>query len=727
MAKKASLSISHTTFFILAALLLGMPGHGNAQDRRYIREPELPAHVCVKLTSDDVPDAHNLQEAINHCPSGQAVHLTKGLFVSNPLEMKSGVSLWLDKGVILAATSDPQAYDRGTGACGTLDNKGKGCKPFLTFQDYSGGGIYGDGVIDGNGGQVIEGKDETWWQLARRAQREHKHQNAPRLIQLNNTRDVTFYRVTLRNSPNFHVAMNGVKRATFWGVKIDAPASARNTDGIDPGNSEDVTITQSFIRTGDDNIAIKAGPNGGTHNISITDNHFYQGHGMSIGSETQNGVHDILVRNLTLDGTTSGIRIKSDVTRGGLVEHILYEDVCMRANRWAVNFDTSYDKEAVGSAIPVYRDITLRHVTSDGGQLVAHGFDKEHALDITLDGVHFPEKNQWDISNTQLHTGPLQEGAPDCSAQFVPFPENSPKTVYTVGSGKSFTSIQSALSAAPDGSTIAIYPGTYREVVHVTRPDMHLIGMGRTREETVIEGDRAAFESGGTGKSAIVFAEGDGDTLEHLTITNRFHWKHPDITKDAQALALSATGDRQHFSDLHLTGYQDTLLAASHGCREDRDCHPARQLYQDSRIDGAVDFIFGDALAWFERVELHALGRPFVILTAQGRRSADQPSGYLFHQCSITADNDVKEISLGRPWRDYATVVYKECRMDPRVLPSGFTEWNHLNRLTTARYGIVDASGTGAAKGPREPHMLAVNKELRQMISTPSVFWKNSL
>ena len=72
---------------------------------------------------------------------------------------------------------------------------------------------------------------------------------------------------------------------TVWGVKIDTPQRlARNTDGIDPGNgSKNVTITHSYIRAGDDNIAIKGG-NGGATNMTISHNHFYWGHGMSIGS-----------------------------------------------------------------------------------------------------------------------------------------------------------------------------------------------------------------------------------------------------------------------------------------------------------------------------------------------------------------------------------------------------------------------------------------------------------
>ncbi|MFK4719076.1 polygalacturonase [Bradyrhizobium niftali] len=49
---------------------------------------------------------------------------------------------------------------------------------------------------------------------------------------------------------------------------------------------------------------------------------------MSIGSELDSGARDILVRNLTVDDTPSGVRTKSDVSRGGLVERVaLWERV----------------------------------------------------------------------------------------------------------------------------------------------------------------------------------------------------------------------------------------------------------------------------------------------------------------------------------------------------------------------------------------------------------------
>lgn len=360
------------------------------------------------------------------------MYLGSGEYRSGPLEMKSGVTLWVGRGAKLIAIPEPAAYDKGLGQCGRIAEKGDGCRPFISFSKTRGGGIYGEGIIDGQGGALIAGSAETWWQLARRAQAEGGNQNAPRLIQIDHAQGITFSGVTLRNAPNFHVAMNRGEGATFWGLTIDSPADARNTDGIDLGASQDVTITHSLIRTGDDNVAIKAGGNGPSSHISIIDNYFGWGHGMSIGSEVNSGARDILVRNLTLDGTTSGLRIKSDVSRGGLVEGVTYEYVCLRGNRWPVSFDAKYDPHAQGTKIPVYRQIVLRHVHGDTGVLLMRGLDEGHALDVTLEDVRFSKTATWQVEHAKVtadHSdvspplprraaGPLLRGSEVCSSAF---------------------------------------------------------------------------------------------------------------------------------------------------------------------------------------------------------------------------------------------------------------------------------------------------------------------
>jgi len=289
-----------------------------AQDSRTVTEPALPP-ICSSLDAqlsvsghslskadEDKLDTARIQQALDACSKGQGVmlhtHGTANAFLSGPLELREGVTLIVDKGTTLFASRDPALYEKSPGSCGLVNELGNGCKPLISAQHVAGAGVMGDGVIDGRGGEKLLGKDVTWWDLAEQA-RSGGRQQVPRLIVTDFADDFTVYRITLKNSPNFHIVYSHGDGFTVWGLKIDTPKrGARNTDGVDPGaGSKNITITHSFIRTGDDNVAIKGGT-GGLTNMTVSHNHFYWGHGMSIGSETNGGVSKIRVFDLSLDG-----------------------------------------------------------------------------------------------------------------------------------------------------------------------------------------------------------------------------------------------------------------------------------------------------------------------------------------------------------------------------------------------------------------------------------------
>ena len=390
----------------------------HAQDARAVSEPVLPPECTVLAAEFQAPDplpasddTQRIQRAIDQCPIGHAVRLTataqQNSFISGPLILRSGVSLVVDAGATLYATPDPHAYDRGQHTCGTNDKSGKGCKPFITVDDARGSGIMGLGVIDGQGGHAMSGTGESWWQLSRRAQKEQSTQNVPHLIVISRSQDFVLYRITLRNSLKFHVVLNQVDGFTAWGVKIDTPADARNTDGIDPISSRNVTISNSFIRAGDDNVAIKSGSAGPTENVSILHNHFYSGHGMSIGSNTDGGIRHVLVDDLSMDGTTSGLRIKSDVSRGGLVTDIHYHNVCLRNVRAPIDVDTAYDPQAEGDKIPVYSDIFFEHIHSlTPGRIILKGLGVKHPLRASFDDVLIDGSPAIDAIHARFTLGP---------------------------------------------------------------------------------------------------------------------------------------------------------------------------------------------------------------------------------------------------------------------------------------------------------------------------------
>jgi polygalacturonase len=422
---------------------------------------QLVAPRGIEPSDETKLDTERLQHAIDSCVPGKALELAvdgaKNAFLSGPLELRKGVTLLVDKGVTLYGSRNPEDYATHPGSCGVVNNGRGGCRPLIHASHADGSGIMGEGTIDGRGGEKLlvysktgskdAGKPgpESWWDLANDA-RKGGNQQVPRLVIFDSSNNVTIYRITLKNSANFHVSYNNGDGFTVWGLRIDTPKTARNTDGVDPGNgSKNVTVTHSFIRAGDDNIAIKGGT-GGLTQMTVSHNHFYYGHGMSIGSETYGGVSKVLVTDLTLDGDDNALRIKSNPTRGGLVQDVTYDDVCVRDSRNPILLDTAYSYPGNGKDLfPVFKDITFRNVRiSGGGKVQFGGLDAVHRVGVKLDGVELaegPDKYRITAAHADVELGPgpvnfsvegedvkvmgkAGKGSLDsCNGRFVAFPE----------------------------------------------------------------------------------------------------------------------------------------------------------------------------------------------------------------------------------------------------------------------------------------------------------------
>jgi polygalacturonase len=425
--------------------------HG--QDLRHVTEPVIPPS-CAVLTArstgpnDAAPDTRLIQDALDRCEAGHAVELkpdgVANSFLSGPVQLRPGVTLVVDANATLYGSRDPRDYDITPGSCGVVNQAGHGCKPLIAANRVPHAGVMGDGVIDGRGGAKLSGQDVSWWDLAQEAKVKNLNQSCPRIMVLTGADDFILYRITLKNSPNFHVSYSGGNGFTAWGVIIDTPKTARNTDGIDPGNSTNVTITHCYIHAGDDNVAIKAGHGAPTTHMTISHNHFYTGHGVSIGSETDGGASAIRVSDLSIDGADNGIRIKSNSSRGGLVHDIIYEDVCIRDTKNPILMDSNYSYSGPArDKFPEFTDIVLRNVRVAGpGKITLDGFDDAHLLGITFDNVTLDDPANTKISGIHalitLGPGPVNfrpagddlkiagapgKGAPNaCDGKFVPLP-----------------------------------------------------------------------------------------------------------------------------------------------------------------------------------------------------------------------------------------------------------------------------------------------------------------
>jgi len=404
-----------------------------------------PADGAVLPESGDPAelDTARVQAALNHCKGG-VVKLTRDgdndAFLTASITVDSAI-LWIDAGVTLFASRNPDLYQK-TGNCGVLGvNDSGACNEYITVKGTS-PGIVGDGVIDGQGGEPLVGHEYSWWQMSYALREIDGSIGNPTLVNVaSGTTGLLLYRVTLHNSPKFHVKLtsapaDGVcdapgKGFIVWGVTVLTPSRwtssagykltpsyARNSDGIDPGANSIAycgVMACNTISTGDDHIAIKGGH--WVENLIIAHNHFGTGHGMSIGSETygsytdksgvvHRGVQNVTVYDLTIDADSrrvgvdahasdfNGIRVKSDSSRGGLVDNITYRDVCMRDMVNAILVSTAYNPLFAGTSYPDFRRLTfqnVRHVTCMALQqpvVTLEGFNSTlPAGPVTLDNV----------------------------------------------------------------------------------------------------------------------------------------------------------------------------------------------------------------------------------------------------------------------------------------------------------------------------------------------------
>jgi polygalacturonase len=364
-------------------------------------------------------DTAAIQKALNDSgKSGGTVRIRAGTYLSGPLTLRTKTTLQLDEGAKLQATGDQTAFLKN----GTNWLEASSSSDFVPF-------IGGKGLVDVSitGKGIIDGAGENWWGPAEEARRKKAGYTLPRprLIVLNDSKNVKVTGVTLQNSPTFHFVPTDCEDVVVEGVTVKAPAGSANTDAIDPSRCRRVLITKCDIDVGDDNIAIKSGKKVTSRefaceDITITDCIFRHGHGCSIGSETVGGVRNVTVKNCRFEGTENGIRIKSYRGKGGVIENIRYENITMKDVDPAITLTCVYGGTSAGDAVqssappegatssgteglPVMRKIQIRDVkaTAQRGAGLILGLADSVISDVVLENVEINSVTGMTVKNAK--------------------------------------------------------------------------------------------------------------------------------------------------------------------------------------------------------------------------------------------------------------------------------------------------------------------------------------
>lgn len=253
------------------------------------------------------------------------------------------------------------------------------------------------------------------------------------------------------------------------------------------------------------------------------------------------------------------------------------------------------------------------------------------------------------------------------------------------GSGN-YKTVQEAFSAIENGrkTTVFVKNGIYKEKLFLDPAKRFVTLIGEDKFNTILTYDdhtgkiSPRGDTINTRTSASFLMRADNFTAHNITFQN-------DAGINAgQAVGLESDGDKASYYNCRIIGNQDILFTNNDN---------SRQYFQDCYIEGTTDFIFGSSTVWFERCHIHSKKNSHI--TAASTPLQNQ-FGYIFNDCAMTGDSSLHNVSLGRPWRPYAAVVYIHCYIGQHIFPEGWANWNKTENYKTTRYAEYKNYGPGA-------------------------------
>lgn len=395
---------------------------------------------------------------------GGTVNVPEGIWLTGPISLRSNINLHLEKGALITFDKNPEEYPV------ILTNyegqpRLRAVSPIHAF-DEENIAITGEGIIDGNGHEwrplkefkvtrrqwqarlkkspyVIDTKEGGIWYPSKTAyegclegevsietpdalKKAALNYDLYRPVMTNLVRcnKVLIEGVTLQNSPAWNLHPLLCTNLTLRNAFIRNASFAQNGDGLDLESCRFVDIYGVKFDVGDDAICIKSGKNAigrkitvPTEHVHIRDCVVYHGHGgFVVGSEMSRGVRDVVIENCLFLGTDTGIRFKSAIGRGGVVEDITIRNIQMTdIEEDAIIFTMGYtlfrlDHQASDEPdtiskedIPEFKNITIRDVNClrAGQAIKIDGLEQMPIHDIILENVMIQAKKAIEIKNAK--------------------------------------------------------------------------------------------------------------------------------------------------------------------------------------------------------------------------------------------------------------------------------------------------------------------------------------
>lgn len=396
-------------------------------------------------------------DAASKC--GGTVVIPRGIWLTGPITMKSGVTLHAEDGAIVRFSGDADDYplvktdwegsralrctspingcnlsDIAITGGGIFDGEGGAWRPLkqmkVTERQWKGlvasggcvkdsreGGVWWPDEYAADGAKVMKGIDiET---VNPSDYIKYKRFFRPTLLQLRECKGVTLKNATFQNSPAWCLHLFMCEDVKVSDICVRNPWFSQNGDGIDIECCKNVLIENSSFDVGDDAICMKSGKDEygrrlatPTENVEIKNCIVYHGHGgFVVGSEMSGGVRDVRLYGCSFIGTDVGLRFKSCRGRGGVVENISISGVNMTdIKNEAIIFTTAYDANGTpddsterSEKTPEFKNIKIEDVVCDGCKtpISIAGLPELPIHDVELRNITIRSAGQIETSNCE--------------------------------------------------------------------------------------------------------------------------------------------------------------------------------------------------------------------------------------------------------------------------------------------------------------------------------------
>ncbi len=331
-----------------------------ALGQRCLADPVLPTipagtYTVAAATGNTTTDTANVMAEINAARNSSAhggtVIVPAGIYVCNELTLYNSIDLQLAAGATIQNASPGSTLITNAG---THDME-----------------ISGSGTIDGHATAT----------------------SSNNLVLITSASNLLVSGVTVANSSHEHLVLEGDTNVTVSNVDINDNYTVAqtggylsNTDGLDYSGSH-FLIQGCNINDGDDDICAKPGSTY-TSDVTIKNCVIGEGHGISIGGQTNANLNGMTVTGCTLNGTTNGIRLKAGAGQGGIVSNLSFSNITMTnvgtpiiINSWYQNGDKYGSAQRSPSQ--------MYNLTNPGETLVTVNQENNTALEPFFDNISY--------------------------------------------------------------------------------------------------------------------------------------------------------------------------------------------------------------------------------------------------------------------------------------------------------------------------------------------------